>query len=91
MLVRGDLDTRARVFNAAQATARVVVNAMCCIGVAATLGTHRGYVNLCREMLFDDSVLLLPPERLLWCIGYRRAEVRPKFCSRLRISISDAF
>jgi len=65
LLFRGDHVNRALVENDAQATARVVVNAMCCIGVAATLGTHRGYVNLCREMLFDDSVLLLPPERFV--------------------------
>ena len=34
-------------------------------GVAATLGTRRGYVNVCREMLLDDMVMLLPPERFV--------------------------
>lgn len=65
LLFRDDDVNRALIDNDAQATARVVVNAMCGIGVAATLGTHRGYVNLCREMLFDDSVMLLPPKRFV--------------------------
>lgn len=60
----GDVD-RALIDNDARATARVVANTMCSIGVAATLGTRRGYVNVCREMLLDDAVMLLPPERFV--------------------------
>lgn len=65
LLFRGGEVNRALIDNDAQATARVVVNAMCSMGVAATLGAHQGYINVCREMLFDDTVMLLPPERFV--------------------------
>ncbi len=65
LLFRESATNRAFISNDAQATARVVVNAMCSIGVSATLGRHYGYVNVCREMLFDDAVMLLPPERFV--------------------------
>ncbi|MGN6316274.1 EAL and HDOD domain-containing protein [Trinickia sp.] len=65
LLFRGGNINRALIDDDAQATARVVVNAMCSIGVSATLGSHQGYINVCREMLFDDAVLLLPPERFV--------------------------
>jgi c-di-GMP-related signal transduction protein len=65
LLFRESAANRAFVCDDAQATARVVVNAMCSIGVSATLGRHYGYINVCREMLFDDTVMLLPPERFI--------------------------
>ncbi|CAB3650890.1 EAL and HDOD domain-containing protein [Trinickia soli] len=65
LLFRGSNANRALIDHDARATARVVANAMCSIGVAATLGTRRGYVNVCREMLLDDMVMLLPPERFV--------------------------
>jgi EAL and modified HD-GYP domain-containing signal transduction protein len=65
LLFRAGVANHALIGNDAQATARVVVNAMCSIGVAATLGAHRGFVNVCREMLFDDVIMLLPPERFV--------------------------
>ncbi|MDG0022688.1 EAL domain-containing protein [Trinickia sp. Y13] len=65
LLFRGSTVNRARIDDDARATARVLVNAMCNIGVAAALGAHQGYVNMCRAMLFDDAVMLLPPERFV--------------------------
>lgn len=65
LLFRSGNINRALIDDDAQATARVVVNAMCSIGVSATLGSHQGYINVCREMLFDDTVMLLPPERFV--------------------------
>ena len=65
LLFRESETNRAFICNDAQATARVVVNTMCSIGVSATLGAHHGYINVCREMLFDDTVMLLPPERFI--------------------------
>lgn len=65
LLFRESEINRARICNDARATARVVVNTMCSMGVSATLGPHRGYVNMCREMLFDDTVMVLPPERFV--------------------------
>lgn len=65
LLFRESETNRAFIYDDAQATARVVVNAMCNIGVSATLGAHSGYINVCREMLFADTVMLLPPERFI--------------------------
>lgn len=65
LLFRTSNENRALIGDDAQATARVVANTIGSIGVTAALGTHRGYVNLCRELLFDDIVLLLPPERFV--------------------------
>ncbi|MGN6649016.1 EAL and HDOD domain-containing protein [Trinickia sp.] len=65
LLFRESAANRAFICDDAQATARVVVNAMCSIGISATLGAHGGYINVCREMLFDDTVMLLPPERFI--------------------------
>ncbi|WP_242538558.1 EAL and HDOD domain-containing protein [Trinickia acidisoli] len=65
LLFRGDSVNRALIDNDAQATARVVANTMCGMGVSATLGPYLGYVNVCRDMLFDDAVRLLPPERFV--------------------------
>jgi EAL and modified HD-GYP domain-containing signal transduction protein len=65
LLFRRSEVNRALIGSDTQATARVVANAICTLGIAATLGTHCGYVNVCREMLFDDTVFLLPPERFV--------------------------
>lgn len=65
LLFRNSSVNRAFIDSDAQATARVVANTLCSIGVTAALGSHKGYVNLCREMLFDDMVMLLPPERFV--------------------------
>lgn len=65
LLFRESEVNRALICDDAQATARVVANAMCTMGMSATLGPHCGYVNVCRQMLFDDIVMLLPPERFV--------------------------
>ncbi|WP_116136574.1 EAL and HDOD domain-containing protein [Trinickia diaoshuihuensis] len=65
LLFRESEVNRAFICDDARATARVVVNTMCSMGVSVTLGPHRGYVNMCRDMLFDDAVMLLPPERFV--------------------------
>ncbi|WP_245964959.1 EAL and HDOD domain-containing protein [Trinickia dinghuensis] len=65
LLFRESEVNRALISDDAQATARVVANAMCAMGMSATIGPYCGYVNVCREMLFDDTVMLLPPERFV--------------------------
>jgi c-di-GMP-related signal transduction protein len=65
LLFRSGTGNEAIIHNDAQATAQVVANTIGSIGVGAVLGTHRGYVNLCRELLFDDIVHLLPSERFV--------------------------
>jgi c-di-GMP-related signal transduction protein len=65
LLFRAGAHNRADVSDDAQATAQVVARTIGGIGVAAVLGTRRGYVNIGRELLFDDIVHLMPPERFV--------------------------
>ncbi|CAH2807839.1 MAG: Predicted signal transduction protein [uncultured Caballeronia sp.] len=48
-----------------QATAHVVARTVGEIRLSAVLGDHRGYVNMNRDLLFDDIVHIMPPERFV--------------------------
>jgi len=65
LLFRGGTRNRAEVTDEAAATAQVVARTIGQIGVQAVLGAHRGYVNIGRELLFDDVVHLLSPQRFV--------------------------
>lgn len=65
LLFRNSSDNWARVDDDAQATAQVVAHTIGGIGVSAALGPHRGYVNVGRDLLCDDMVMLLSPERFV--------------------------
>ncbi|SAK40884.1 EAL and HDOD domain-containing protein [Caballeronia ptereochthonis] len=65
LLFRDSPDNRARVHDDVQATAHVVARTVGEIGVAAVLGPHPGYVNMSRELLFDDIVHIMQPERFV--------------------------
>ena len=65
LLFRGSAHNYAEVSDDAQATAQVVARTIGSIGVPSVLGTHRGYVNISRELLFDDIVHLMEPERFV--------------------------
>lgn len=65
LLFRTGFENRAAFGDHDQASARVVANTIGGFGVAAALGVHRGYINLSRELLFDDIVMLLPPQRFI--------------------------
>ncbi|GLU32511.1 EAL domain-containing protein [Trinickia caryophylli] len=65
LLFRSGRRNEARVADDAQATAHVVASTIGGVGVAAALGPHRGYVNVGGSLLFDDALLLLPPERFV--------------------------
>jgi EAL and modified HD-GYP domain-containing signal transduction protein len=65
LLFRDSPDNRARIFDDVQATAHVVARTVGEIGLSAVLGDHRGYVNMNRELLFDDIVHIMPPERFV--------------------------
>src|SRR5258705_7496298 len=54
LLFRGGAHNYAEVSDDAQATAQVVVRTIGSIGVPSVLGTHRGYANIGRDLLFDD-------------------------------------
>lgn len=65
LLFRDSPDNRARIFDDVQATAHVVARTVGEIGLAAVLGDHRGFVNMNRDLLFDDIVHIMPPERFV--------------------------
>ncbi|KIG04611.1 diguanylate phosphodiesterase [Caballeronia concitans] len=65
LLFRDSPDNRARVHDDLQATAHVVARTVGELGVSAVLGLHPGYVNMNRELLFDDIVHLMHPERFV--------------------------
>ncbi|QCP49027.1 EAL domain-containing protein [Trinickia violacea] len=65
LLFRSSSQNYALVTNDAQATAQVVARTIGGIGVSAALGTHRGYVNINRELLFDDIIHVMSPERFV--------------------------
>jgi len=47
------------------ATADVIVNAFGQLGLRQTLGPHRGFLNVDRDMLASDLVALLPPQQIV--------------------------
>jgi c-di-GMP-related signal transduction protein len=65
LLFRDSPENRARIFDDVQATAHVVARAVGEIGLTAVLGDYRGYVNMNRDLLFDDIVHIMPPERFV--------------------------
>jgi c-di-GMP-related signal transduction protein len=65
LLFRAGAHNYAEVSDDAQATAQVVARTIGGIGVTAVLGHHRGYVNIGRDLLFNDIVHLMSPERFV--------------------------
>ncbi|MGF6596819.1 c-di-GMP-related signal transduction protein [Paraburkholderia sp. GAS448] len=65
LLFRAGAHNYAEVNDDAQATAQVVSRTIGGLGVAAVLGHQRGYVNISRELLFDDIVHLMSPEHFV--------------------------
>jgi c-di-GMP-related signal transduction protein len=65
LLFRDSPENRARISDDVQATAHVVARTVGEIGLSAVLGDYRGYVNMNRDLLFDDIVLIMPPERFV--------------------------
>lgn len=63
LLFRGSFANTATVVDDDSATERVILNALAQFGVAATLGAHRGFLNVGRESLRSDSLYLLEPGR----------------------------
>ncbi|CAG4919369.1 hypothetical protein R54767_04601 [Paraburkholderia gardini] len=65
LLFRSGEQNFAQVSNDDEATAHVVARTIGGLGVPAVLGEHRGYVNIGRDMLFDDIVHVMSPERFV--------------------------
>jgi c-di-GMP-related signal transduction protein len=68
LLSRVGFDDMAEVDDDAIATDQVIVNALAQFGVVATLGTHRGSIDVGRASLGSDSLYLLEPGRFTLAI-----------------------
>jgi EAL and modified HD-GYP domain-containing signal transduction protein len=60
LLFRSSQENWADVPSPREATADVVCKAFAELGLADALGHHRGFVNVDRDLLFDDAIHLLP-------------------------------
>ncbi|HTH40173.1 MAG TPA: EAL domain-containing protein [Rhodocyclaceae bacterium] len=60
LLFRSSQENWADVSSPREATADVVCKAFAELGLADALGHHRGFVNVDRDLLFDDAIHLLP-------------------------------
>ena len=62
LLFRSSQENWADVSSPREATADVVCKAFAELGLADALGHHRGFVNVDRDLLFDDAIHLLPSD-----------------------------
>jgi len=62
LLFRASHAGRAEVGDPSRATATVILGALSGFGVQEVLGGHRGFINVDQELLFSDSLELLPRE-----------------------------
>ncbi|WP_287190561.1 EAL domain-containing protein [Paraburkholderia sp.] len=65
LLFRSGEQNFAQVSSDDEATAHVVARTIGGLGVPAVLGEHRGYVNIGRDLLFDDIIHVMSPERFV--------------------------
>jgi c-di-GMP-related signal transduction protein len=65
LLFRNSSENRAFVTDDQEATAHVLVRTIGDVGIAAALGQHMGYVNISRDMLMSEVILLIPPHRFV--------------------------
>lgn len=63
LLFRAGFANTATVSDDGKATDQVILNALAQFGVAASLGAHRGFINIGRASLRSDSLYLLEPGR----------------------------
>jgi len=65
LLFRNSNENRALVTDDHEATAHVLVRTIGDVGIAGALGQHMGYVNVSRDMLMSEVLLLIPPHRFV--------------------------
>jgi EAL and modified HD-GYP domain-containing signal transduction protein len=90
LLFRSAGSLHAVVNDASQATASVIVNTLTGFGIADILGEHKGFINLGKQLLMDDSLNLLPKEH----VGIELLEtikVTPKLIDRCRFLKANGF
>jgi c-di-GMP-related signal transduction protein len=86
LLFRAPGDDRANIVDPMTATATVILGALSGFGVDQVLGKHQGFVNVNEELLFDDSLELLPQESVVLELleSIRPTEAVARRCQQLR-------
>ena len=90
LLFRSSRSGPANVDDPALATARVMLGALSGIGAEEILGTHRGFINVDRELLFSEAIELLPRERSVIEL-LETVEPDPEVVARCRDLASGGF
>jgi EAL and modified HD-GYP domain-containing signal transduction protein len=80
----------ARVSDASQATASVILNTLTSFGVEDILGKHQGFINLESELLMHDSLNILPKDRVVIEL-LESLELTPELVERCRLLKQNGF
>lgn len=65
LLFRTGAGNSAHITNDVHASANVVINAYGQLGIQRVLGRQRGFINVSRELLMSDAILLLPARHVV--------------------------
>ena len=76
--------------NASYATASVIINTLTAFGLDDILGGHKGFINLERELLMDDSLFILPKGQVVLEL-LESLRVTPALVERCRFLKENGF
>jgi len=65
LLFRSGHHDEARFSDGHAATATVISHAFSHMGIASALGPYRAFINVDKDFLHDDAILLMPPEKVV--------------------------
>lgn len=65
LLFRSGHHDEARFSDGHAATATVISHAFSHMGISAALGPYRAFINVDKDFLHDDAILLMPPEKVV--------------------------
>jgi len=65
LLFRSGNHDEARFSDGHAATATVISHAFSHLGIASALGLYRAFINVDKDFLHDDAILLMPPEKVV--------------------------
>ncbi len=80
----------ASVWNASQATANVIVNALSGFGLEQVLGGYKGFINMELDMLMSDFISILPRDHVVLEL-LETLKVTPELVDRCRLLKDQGF
>lgn len=90
LLFRSTGSLTADVTNDSHATANVIINTLTGFGIDDILGEHKGFINVELELLMDDSLNLLPKEKIVIEL-LETLQVTPELIDRCRTLKESGF